>query len=183
MRRRSRSGTGFRARCCGRRCSRSRSCSSPSSLIGFLVLRRRGVYFSLLTLAFSALTYAVAFRWTAFTGGENGLGGVTRANVVRRRPRECVGLLRAGRDARRRRRRRAGSASIARRSASCCVAIRENEQRAQFVGYATQRYKQIAYHGLGDADRLRRRAVRVPPSLRVGRSDRRSRSPASCSRW
>ena len=50
-----------------------------SVLIGFLVLRRRGVYFSLLTLAFSALTYAVAFRWTAFTGGENGLGGVTRA--------------------------------------------------------------------------------------------------------
>src|SRR5580765_7220428 len=34
---------------------------------------------SLFTLAFSALTYAVAFRWTAFTGGENGLGGVTRA--------------------------------------------------------------------------------------------------------
>ena len=50
-----------------------------SALIGFLVLRRRGVYFSLLTLAFTALTYAVAFRWTAFTGGENGLGGVTRA--------------------------------------------------------------------------------------------------------
>src|SRR5438552_2436928 len=52
---------------------------AASVLVGFLVLRRRGVYFSLLTLAFSALTYAVAFRWTAFTGGENGLGGVTRA--------------------------------------------------------------------------------------------------------
>src|ERR1700737_5432678 len=51
-----------------------------SALVGFLVLRRRGVYFSLLTLAFSALTYAIAFRWTAFTGGENGLGGVTRAD-------------------------------------------------------------------------------------------------------
>src|SRR5438876_3065704 len=36
-----------------------------SILVGFLVLRRRGVYFSLLTMAFSALTYAVAFRWTA----------------------------------------------------------------------------------------------------------------------
>src|ERR1700704_1928270 len=48
--------------------------------VGFLVLRRRGVYFSLLTLAFTALSYAVAFRWTAFTGGESGLGGVTRAN-------------------------------------------------------------------------------------------------------
>src|SRR3989449_9034258 len=45
-----------------------------SVLIGFLVLRRRGVYFSLLTMAFSALSYAVAFRWTAFTGGGNSLG-------------------------------------------------------------------------------------------------------------
>src|SRR5258706_9239730 len=50
-----------------------------TTLVGFLVLRRRGVYFSLLTMAFAALTYAIAFRWTAFTGGENGLGGVTRA--------------------------------------------------------------------------------------------------------
>ena len=49
-------------------------------LIGFLVLRRRGVYFSLLTLAFTALTFSVAFRWSAFTGGESGLGGVTRAS-------------------------------------------------------------------------------------------------------
>src|SRR5688572_17033207 len=48
--------------------------------IGFLVLRRRGVYFSLLTLAFSALTFAIAYRWTSFTGGESGLGGVTRAS-------------------------------------------------------------------------------------------------------
>src|SRR5206468_4464089 len=48
--------------------------------IAFLVLRRRGVYFSLLTLAFTALTYAIAFRLTSLTGGENGLGGVTRAS-------------------------------------------------------------------------------------------------------
>src|SRR6202030_1223934 len=45
---------------------------------GFLMLRRRGVYFSLLTLALSAMLYAVAFRWTEVTGGENGLGGITR---------------------------------------------------------------------------------------------------------
>ncbi|MBM3571422.1 MAG: branched-chain amino acid ABC transporter permease, partial [Alphaproteobacteria bacterium] len=42
---------------------------------GFLILRRRGVYFSLLTLALSAMLYVVAFRWTAVTGGEDGLGG------------------------------------------------------------------------------------------------------------
>src|ERR1700716_2464335 len=45
---------------------------------GFLILRRRGVYFSLLTLALSAMLYAVAFRWTELTGGENGLGGIKR---------------------------------------------------------------------------------------------------------
>src|SRR5215216_3051464 len=50
--------------------------------VGFLILRRRGVYFSLLTLALTALLYAVAFRWTALTGGENGLGGLVRPIVL-----------------------------------------------------------------------------------------------------
>ena len=36
---------------------------------GALILRRRGVYFSLLTLALTAMIYSVAFRWTAVTGG------------------------------------------------------------------------------------------------------------------
>ena len=49
-----------------------------STIVGFLILRRRGVYFALLTLAFAALTYSIAFRWTALTGGEDGLGGLQR---------------------------------------------------------------------------------------------------------
>src|ERR1700710_2525664 len=53
-----------------------------AAAFGFLILRRRGVYFSLLTLALSAMLYAVSFRWTDVTGGEDGLGGVTRAKVV-----------------------------------------------------------------------------------------------------
>lgn len=52
-----------------------------SLLIGMLILRRRGVYFSLLTLAFGALCFAVAYRWTALTGGENGLGGIERRSL------------------------------------------------------------------------------------------------------
>ena len=63
---------------------------------GFLILRRRGVYFSLLTLALSAMLYSVAFRWTEVTGGENGLGGITRPTLVRRRL-ESRDLLRARR--------------------------------------------------------------------------------------
>src|ERR1700716_2419244 len=49
---------------------------------GFLILRRRGVYFSLLTLALAAMLYAVSFRWTDVTGGENGLGGITRPTLL-----------------------------------------------------------------------------------------------------
>src|SRR5664279_6003879 len=51
-------------------------------LFGFLILRRRGVYFSLLTLALAAILYAVSFRWTEVTGGENGLGGITRPTLL-----------------------------------------------------------------------------------------------------
>ncbi|MEO8345984.1 MAG: branched-chain amino acid ABC transporter ATP-binding protein/permease [Betaproteobacteria bacterium] len=115
-----------------------------SVVVGFLVLRRRGVYFSLLTLAFSALTYSVAFRWTAFTGGENGLGGVSRAiwfGVDLERPWVFYALVTAF-----------GLTVVYALSrfhaspiGSVLLAIRENEQRAQFIGYAVQRYKQIAY--------------------------------------
>src|SRR5882672_7020428 len=53
-----------------------------STLTGIIILRRRGVYFSLLTLALAALTYTIAFRWTEVTGGEDGLSGLSRgANI------------------------------------------------------------------------------------------------------
>ena len=52
-----------------------------AAAFGFLILRRRGVYFSLLTLALAAMLYAVSFRWTEVTGGENGLGGITRPTL------------------------------------------------------------------------------------------------------
>src|SRR5438270_1152750 len=56
--------------------------AATAFLSGALILRRRGVYFSLLTLALTALLFAVAYRWTEVTGGESGLGGVTRASVL-----------------------------------------------------------------------------------------------------
>ena len=52
-----------------------------STVVGVLILRRRGVYFSLLTLALAALTYTIAFRWTEVTGGEDGLGGLKRGSI------------------------------------------------------------------------------------------------------
>ena len=47
-------------------------------LLGLLVLRRRGLYFSLLTLAASQIAFEIVFRWTSLTGGENGLQNVPR---------------------------------------------------------------------------------------------------------
>jgi ABC-type branched-subunit amino acid transport system ATPase component/ABC-type branched-subunit amino acid transport system permease subunit len=49
-----------------------------AAAIALLILRRRGLYFSLLTLAFSQIAFEIAFKWTDVTGGENGLQGVPR---------------------------------------------------------------------------------------------------------
>jgi len=53
-------------------------CIVLATVIGFIILRRRGLYFSLLTLAFSQIAFEIAYKWTALTGGENGLQGVPR---------------------------------------------------------------------------------------------------------
>jgi branched-chain amino acid transport system ATP-binding protein len=115
-----------------------------SLVVGFLILRRRGVYFSLLTLALCALTFAVAFRWTALTGGEGGLGGIERSTLG---PIDFNGhltyyvftaligfavlflLLRVVRSP----------------FGHVLVAIRENQQRATFQGYDIDRYKLLAF--------------------------------------
>jgi len=113
-------------------------------LSGALILRRRGVYFSLLTLALTALLFAIGYRWTEFTGGESGLGGVTRATVLgvdlerdsnyywviaALAMAVCFLLWRFHRSP----------------VGSVLVAIRENEQRARFIGYPTNRYKLIGF--------------------------------------
>jgi branched-chain amino acid transport system permease protein len=46
-------------------------------LIGSLLLRHKGAYFALLTLAFNSLFYAVAIKWHSVTGGDDGLS-ITR---------------------------------------------------------------------------------------------------------
>jgi branched-chain amino acid transport system permease protein len=44
--------------------------------IGYLCLRRRGIYFSMLTLAFCQLLYFIAFQASSLTGGHSGLRGI-----------------------------------------------------------------------------------------------------------
>ena len=111
-----------------------------STVAGILILRRRGVYFSLLTLALAALTYTISFRWTEVTGGENGLGDLKRGAIgpisldntlTYYALVAVVGL---------------GVLYVLLRVlhspfGHVVVAIRENQLRATFQGYPVERYK------------------------------------------
>ena len=44
-------------------------------LLGALIVRRRGVYFAMVTIAFGQVFYFIAFRWNQVTGGDDGLTG------------------------------------------------------------------------------------------------------------
>ena len=119
------------------------------AIVGSLVLRRRGVYFSLLTLAFAQMFFYLGYRWTEVTGGESGLTGVQRvplsiggvftldmstsiayyyfvAAVV------LVGTLAMWR-------------IVRSPFAGVLMAIRQNDERARSVGYNTGRYKLVAF--------------------------------------
>jgi branched-chain amino acid transport system permease protein len=50
-------------------------------LVGCMISRKRGIYYSLLTLAIGQLFYFVAFRWNEVTGGETGLTGLVRPTL------------------------------------------------------------------------------------------------------
>ena len=47
------------------------------ALIGLFCLRRRGIYFAMLTLAFAQLLYFIGFHLADLTGGDDGLRGIT----------------------------------------------------------------------------------------------------------
>ena len=46
--------------------------------VGWVCTQARGISFSMLTLAYAQLLYAVAFKWTAVTGASDGLAGIPR---------------------------------------------------------------------------------------------------------
>jgi len=118
------------------------------AVIGFLLMRKRGVYFSLLTLAFTQMFFYVVYGATGVTGGENGLGGIERFPLG-------AGVLRV--DLGDKRVYYYATAGVA--AAAIWVlwrvvhspfgrvlqGIRENEQRASFVGYDVRRYKLAAF--------------------------------------
>ena len=51
------------------------------TLFGLLIVRRRGVYFAMVTVAFGQIAFYVAYSWDSLTGGYDGLRGFTRAPI------------------------------------------------------------------------------------------------------
>jgi len=51
------------------------------TLFGLLLVRRRGVYFAMVTIAFGQVAYYIAYKWDDLTGGYDGLRGFGRQAI------------------------------------------------------------------------------------------------------
>lgn len=113
-------------------------------LVGQLSVRLPGIAFSMLTLAFAQAFFTVAFKWRGLTGGDDGLRGMPRPTVN-------LGLFTWDASDRTHLYWLAAVALVAglllvhrivqSPFGAVLQAIRENEERARFVGYDTRLYK------------------------------------------
>jgi branched-chain amino acid transport system permease protein len=113
-------------------------------VIGAIAVRRKGIYFAMITLALAQLVYFICLQ-AEFTGGENGLQGIPRGSLF--------GLVDLGRDSAMYYVVLAIFAAVylfIRRIVNSPFghvlrAIRENEPRAISLGYKVNRYKLLAF--------------------------------------
>jgi branched-chain amino acid transport system permease protein len=109
-------------------------------VVSYFATARRGIYFALLTLIFAEVVYTF-FRYTQTFGGSDGIQGLPDAAIwpgvlidtpARKYYLVLVYLLCAWIVCRR---------VVSSHFGRVLVAIRENEDRARFLGYNVQRYK------------------------------------------
>ena len=113
-------------------------------VIGFFSTRVSGVYFIMLTLAFSQMFYAYTFQ-ASWLGAEDGIIGVPRAGLPRRGLGEPAARSTPTWWRSPPARRSSSGGSCAPPSATCCIGIHENEGRMEAVGYPVRRYKLVAF--------------------------------------
>lgn len=114
-----------------------------ATAIGFLSIRRQGIYFAMVTLAFAQMVYYIANELRSLTGGENGVQGVPRtlweldlsnplAFYYAALPLVVLGFFLAWR-------------TVRSPFGHVLIAVREEEARAQALGYPTTRFKFLAF--------------------------------------
>jgi branched-chain amino acid transport system permease protein len=113
-------------------------------VVGYLCVQRSGLYFIMLTFALNQLFYFVAYQWTSVTGGEDGMPGVPRPAMFGIDFQDSLNyyffvsaiflvfMLLMKR-------------IIESPLGKILVAIRENEVRAEAVGYNVPRFKLLAF--------------------------------------
>lgn len=113
--------------------------------IGYLSVRRSGIYFAMVTLAFAQMVYFIAYQWGSLTGGENGLQAVPKSffgvELVETEsfyfyyaalPIILLGMWAAWR-------------IVHSPFGRVLVAIRDNAPRARALGYDVEKYKIIVF--------------------------------------
>jgi branched-chain amino acid transport system permease protein len=120
-----------------------------AAIIGPLIVRLRGVYFAMVTIAFGQVFYFIAFRWSSVTGGDDGLTGWTRMPLnfgfasidILHDPRAFYYLVLAVFAI------AVGTMAWLLRSpfGRTLIAIRENERRARFLGIRVDHHIWISW--------------------------------------
>lgn len=117
-------------------------------IIGWVSIRRYGLYFAMLTLAFNEVIYFTILEWRGLTGGDDGLRGIFPPNVnlglfsfsIQKPITFCLFVLFFF----------ILSILIIRRIinspfGSVFLGIRENEKRVESIGYNPRNYKIVSF--------------------------------------
>jgi len=120
-----------------------------AAVIGALIVKLRGVYFAMVTIAFGQVFYFIAFRWNTVTGGDDGLSGwqrqpidlgFTQIDILGNDKAFyylvlfCFAISVA-----------AMAAILQSPFGRTLVAIRENERRARFLGIPVERHIWLSF--------------------------------------
>jgi len=119
------------------------------AVLGMLIVRRRGVYFAMVTIAFGQVFYYIAFQWSSLTGGDDGLRGFSRqpldlgrfkVDILSNANNFYFFVLFSSALA-------VAVMGFILRSpfGRTMIAIRENERRARFLGIPVERHIWIAF--------------------------------------
>jgi len=120
-----------------------------AALIGALIVKLRGVYFAMVTIAFGQVFYFIAFRWNSVTGGDDGLTGwqrqpidlgFTKIDILGNQEAfyyVALALFAIS----------VAAMALLLRSplGRTLVAIRENERRARFLGIPVERHIWLSF--------------------------------------
>jgi branched-chain amino acid transport system permease protein len=115
-----------------------------AAAVGYLCVQRSGLYFIMLTFALNQMFYFTAYQWTSVTGGEDGMPGVPRPSLFGLDLNGTLtyyafvaALFLAALWVMQR--------IVVSPLGTILQAIRENEVRAEAVGYDARRFKLLAF--------------------------------------